>query len=95
MFSTLTNVNFSPSDFQAYLTQGERVRAQARALYEKSGGSGALAGPAALDLSGIVGDRAALEARGLSVGVLARKAAAPSDDVHGLAELALYGLKVR
>lgn len=37
--------------------------------------------------------RAALQAKGLSVGVMARKAAAGNDDLHGLAELTLYGLK--
>ncbi|KAG5192783.1 hybrid cluster protein [Tribonema minus] len=98
MFSTLTNVNFDQTAFERYLAHGERVRADAKAMYEaackaKGVAPKALHGPAVLNLSPILNDRPALEAKGLSVGVMARKAAAPNDDIHGLAELSLYGLK--
>eukprot|EP00611_Tribonema_gayanum_P014575 TRINITY_DN25_c0_g1_i7.p1 TRINITY_DN25_c0_g1~~TRINITY_DN25_c0_g1_i7.p1 ORF type:complete len:634 (+),score=220.69 TRINITY_DN25_c0_g1_i7:86-1987(+) len=98
MFSTLTNVNFDPTAFERYLAQGERVREQARGLYEHACAAAGVAarqlrGPAQLDLSAILHDRDALETKGLSVGVLARMAAAPHEDVFGLGELTLYGLK--
>jgi len=94
IFSTLTNVNFDPGRFQAYLQTAAELRNRAKALYEEAARkAGAtpeeLAGPAAwtpaADLAGLV-------AQGQSVAITTRQAAL-GDDVTGLQELVTYGLK--
>ncbi|CAM9542541.1 unnamed protein product, partial [Phaeothamnion confervicola] len=96
MFSTLTNVNFSPTYFKNKLAEGMGVRDAIRALYEKACKDAGVVpksmdGPAQLDVAGKTAEE--LERMGLSVGVMARKAHIGDDDKHGLAELSLYGLK--
>ena len=94
IFSTLTNVNFDPERFQAYLLTAAELRDRAKALYEgaarKAGGMpDELDGPAAwtpaADLAGLVtqGEGVAITARQMALG----------DDVTGLQELVTYGLK--
>lgn len=96
MFSTLTNVNFSHSYFEKQIKAGQKVRDQAKALYEKAckdkGTTPKAMGAASLlSVSGC--SREDMEQMGLSVGVLARKEHIGDDDKHGLAEMCLYGLK--
>jgi hydroxylamine reductase len=94
IFSTLTNVNFDPERFQAYLQMAAELRDRAKALYEEAAQAAGdtpetLGGPAAwtpaADLPGLV-------AQGEGVKITVRQAAL-GDDVTGLQELVTYGLK--
>lgn len=98
MFSTLTNVNFDQTAFESYLAEGEGVKARAKALYQKTAtaaGSKVLAFATEddFDISKLLGNRDSLKLAGRSVGVLSRKAEIGNDDLWGLGEMCLYGLK--
>ena len=94
LFSTLTNVNFSPERFRRYIREASKMRDKAKALYEsacKQAGQGpeTLAGPAAWepadDMDGLIrqGENVRIDNR----------FAAEGEDVVGLEELITYGLK--
>ena len=90
LFSTLTNVNFDASRLAELIRKAVEVREKAKALYEGAAGQPEdLSGPAtfqpAADIDGLV------EQAG-EIGIAKRKAAL-GDDVTGLQELILYGLK--
>jgi len=94
LFTTVTNVNFDADRLVERLREAESVRSQARALYEAAARvAGAsvetLSGPAtwkpASDLDGLLAQQA-------SLGIEARRRA-QGDDVVGLQELLMYGLK--
>lgn len=96
LFTTLTNVNFDASRFQAYLEEMQATLVRARALYEQACAARGVAperlsGPAAWQLpaSGTLDDY--VKAGG-AVGVLARRELL-GDDIAGLQELVTYGLK--
>ena len=94
LFATLTNVNFDPARFQQWLSQAHDHLNKARTLYEQAAQAAGqkpqtLAGPAAWTPAG---DLAALETQGESVGI-AQRLQTHSEDVTGLEELCLYGLK--
>jgi hydroxylamine reductase len=94
LFSTLTNVNFSPERFRRYLREAALWRDKAKALYESTcKGAGqepeTLSGPAAWDpaddLDGLIrqGENVSIENR-----IEVR-----GEDIAGLEELITYGLK--
>jgi len=94
LFSTLTNVNFDPACFQDYLHEAERVRDRIRSFYRdacaKTGFTPEeLEEPAewkpADRLDGLV-------EQGVESGIL-RRIESLGNDVAGLQELLLYGLK--
>lgn len=94
LFSTVTNVDFDPQRLQDWLQQAAAMRDRAQKLYEdtchKLGETPEqLDGPAAwqpaYDLEGLV-------RQGQEVGLVARQQAL-GEDVTGLQELILYGLK--
>ncbi|MCP4196540.1 MAG: hydroxylamine reductase [Proteobacteria bacterium] len=94
LFATVTNVDFDASRFETLLKEAALTRNKARALYEdaaKNAGKTAerLDGPAAFDLTG---SQAGLVAMGRDVGIDRRKEA-KGDDITGLEELIIYGLK--
>ncbi len=94
LFTTVTNVNFDPERVAAWVRRAAQVRDKARALYEKACREAGktpetLTGPAAFAPS--PGLDALIEQ---GRGVTSRKrAAALGEDVTGLQELVLYGLK--
>jgi len=94
LFSTLTNVNFDPQRVADLITRAAELRDKARKLYEdaceKAGNAPeTLTGPAAWipadDLSGLI-------EQGEAVSITSRKEAS-GDDITGLQELIVYGLK--
>ncbi len=94
LFSTLTNVNFDPESLRGLIAKAAALRERARALYEqackKQGRTPErLSGPAAWapadDLDGLLRDAH-------EVGILKRKESL-GDDIAGLQDLVLYGLK--
>jgi hydroxylamine reductase len=94
LFATVTNVDFDPARIQGHLRDAAKLRDKARALYEaacaKAGKTPEqLSGPAtwqaAADLEGLV-----KQADELSI---ARRQVRLGNDVTGLQELTLYGLK--
>ncbi len=94
LFTTLTNVNFDPESLARCLRRAAEMRDAARALYEnasrESGGAiEALAGPAAWEPAGTLDG---LIAQGRDVSVQGRIASL-GEDVAGLQELIVYGLK--
>jgi len=94
LFATLTNVNFDAARFQQWLLQAHEQINKARALYQQAAQAAGkqtenLAGPAAWIPAG---DLAALESQGESVGI-AQRLQTHSEDITGLEELCLYGLK--
>ena len=94
LFTTVTNVNFDPERVAAWVRRAAQVRDKARALYEKACREAGktpetLAGPAALvPVSGL--DALVQQGRGVTS---RKRAAALGEDVTGLQELVLYGLK--
>ncbi|NQT87638.1 hydroxylamine reductase [bacterium] len=93
-FATLTNVNFDADVFVGLLTQAGAVIAKAKALYEQACADAGqtpetLGGPAAWtpapDLAGLIG-------QGQGVG-LQERIGKYGEDVAGLQELIVYGLK--
>ena len=94
LFTTLTNVNFDAADFVGFIGKAAKVRDKARALYEKAFKDAGekpetLDGPATFEFAA---DLDALTAQGQQVGIEPRKAAL-GDDLTGLQELIMYGLK--
>jgi hydroxylamine reductase len=94
LFSTVTNVNFDAKRLQGLLAEAAGVRDNAKTLYEKACVNAGeepeqLSGPAvwvpARDLDGLV-------SQGEDVSILQRKES-QGDDVTGLQELLVYGLK--
>ena len=94
LFATLTNVNFDPARFEQWLHQAYDHLNKARSLYEQAAQAAGkepetLTGPAAWTPAD---NLAALETQGESVGI-AQRLQTHSEDVTGLEELVLYGLK--
>lgn len=94
LFTTVTNVNFSPQRMREELLKANTIKDKARQLYEKACGQAgrqieALTGPAqwspAPDIDGLV-------AQGQDVGIMDR-IRVRGMDVAGLEELLTYGLK--
>jgi len=90
LFSTVTNVNFDPERLVGLIGTAAEMRDKAKALCDGAADAPeALAGPAAFapaaDIDGLV-------AQAAEIGLEARKAAL-GEDVAGLQELTLYGLK--
>jgi len=90
LFSTVTNVNFDPDRLAGLIRKAVEVREKAKALYETACDAPEdLSGPAtfvpAADLDGLV-------AQAEKIGIEARRAAV-GDDVAGLQDLILFGLK--
>jgi hydroxylamine reductase len=94
LFATVTNVDFDPQRLKQHLEEGAQIKQQARHLYEQAcqtAGqtpeqlSGAATWQPAEDLDGLVrqGEELVLTARKEKLG----------DDITGLQELVLYGLK--
>ncbi|MEN6493557.1 MAG: hydroxylamine reductase [Thermoguttaceae bacterium] len=94
LFSTVTNVDFDPQRLQGWMNRAATMRDLARQLYEdacrKLGETTErLDGPAAWQPAS---DLETLVYQGQQVGIAARKQA-HGEDVTGLQELILYGLK--
>jgi hydroxylamine reductase len=90
LFSTVTNVDFDPTRFEALLREATTMRNKARTLYENAVPNGEkLSGPAVFELAS---DRKGLVSQGMEVGIANRKAT-KGDDITGLEELITYGLK--
>ena len=90
LFSTVTNVNFDPERLAALIGTAVEMRDKAKALCDGAADAPEeLAGPAAFAPAA---DIAGLVAQAADIGIEARKAAV-GEDVAGLQELALYGLK--
>ena len=90
LFATVTNVNFDPERLAALIGQAAKMRDRAKALYESAADAPEqLTGPAVFTPAA---DIDALVAQAADVGIEARKAAL-GEDVAGLQELILYGLK--
>ena len=94
LFATLTNVNFDPEALRRLILRAAELRDRARGLYEKACAKAGrtpakLSGPAAWtpakDLDGLIrqGEEVTIEKRIEALG----------EDVTGLQELILYGLK--
>jgi hydroxylamine reductase len=94
LFATGTNVNFDASDIEALVRRGGEVRDRARALYESAC---AASGESAAAFNGAAGFKPASTREGLLQ--QAEEIATPlrdvtlGEDVAGLEELVLYGLK--
>ena len=90
LFSAITNVNFDPERLAGLIRKAAEVREVAKALYEGDADKPEqFAGPAAFALAADIDGMAAQAAE---VGLEKRRAAL-GEDVAGLQELILYGLK--
>ena len=94
LFSTITNVNFSPERLQDLLVKAAEMRDRAKKLYEDACKKAnrepeTLTGPAAWTPAG---DLDGLISQGEEVSITSRREAL-GDDVTGLQELIVYGLK--
>ena len=89
LFTTVTNVNFDYSVMMNWIAKAGEMRGRAKALCEKAGVTEALGGPAAFTPPEGLG---AMVRAGEAFGIEAAKAK-HGDDVAGLVELYLYGLK--
>jgi len=94
LFATLTNVNFDAEDMRRFLLRAHDLRERTRAAYEKAcRGAGKqpeeLSGPAAWQPADTLEE---LVKQGQEVTILKRKQQL-GEDVTGLQELLLYGLK--
>jgi hydroxylamine reductase len=94
LFATVTNVDFDPERLKTHLADAAQVRDQAKTLYEKACRDAGktpevLDGPASwaptADADGLVG-------QGQLVSIASRQSGS-SEDIVGLQELILYGLK--
>ncbi|MHB9036876.1 MAG: hydroxylamine reductase [Armatimonadota bacterium] len=94
LFATVTNVDFDPERLRGALLEAAEIKAKAKRLYEnaviKAGKTPELLyGPAnwmpECDIDGLV-------TQGAEIGILSRKSTL-GDDITGLQELVLYGLK--
>jgi hydroxylamine reductase len=98
LFATLTNVNFDAGRcagmLRGSLAQREALKAAAAAAAAAAGKPSPLAGLSACASWTPGGsDDASLEAAGVRVGVLERKAAGLGEEAHALQELIMYGVK--
>lgn len=95
LFSTLTNVNFDPPRFQAYIKEAAQIKAKAKALYEQAA---AKAGRKAEELKAPVAwwegadDLGALLEKGRDVSIT-KWIDKLGGTTAGLQELIVYGLK--
>jgi len=94
LFTTITNVNFDPARLADLIGRAVETREAAKALYENACGA---SGQAPEELSGPAtfapaGDIDGLVEQARDIGVEKRKAAC-GDDVAGLQDLILFGLK--
>jgi hydroxylamine reductase len=94
LFATVTNVDFDAAHIQTHLTEAAGMRDRARQLYESACTA---AGETPEKLNGPTtwqpkADLEALAGQGKLVSIAARKSES-SEDVVGLQELVLYGLK--
>ena len=94
LFVTLTNVNFDPEAIAGWVRRAAALRDKARGLYEKAARQAGktpepLAGCAAFKPAA---DRAGLAAQARDLSIL-KRIQARGEDLAGLEELALYGLK--
>jgi len=94
LFATLTNVNFDAERLAGLVHRAAALRDRAKRLYEDAckqagKGPGPLAGPAAFQPAA---DVAGLVAQAPEIGIETRRAK-HGDDVAGLQELILYGVK--
>jgi hydroxylamine reductase len=94
LFATVTNVDFDPERLEKHLLAAAKTRDKAKTLYENACGKAGktpevLAGPAAWqpagDLNGLIGQGDEL--------TLTKRQTRLGNDVTGLQELILYGLK--
>ncbi len=93
LFSTVTNVDFDPQRLGEILHRAAQVRDRAKALYEKAAAAGGQTPevlPAAAWQPKV--DMMSLAAQGEAVSVASRRAER-GEDVAGLQELIIYGLK--
>ena len=90
LFTTVTNVSFDADRLAKQIAQAGELLESAKKLYqEKTGSTDSLGGPAALDLSG---DLAELVNKGEAASIALRQES-EGEDVTGLKELIVYGLK--
>ncbi len=94
LFATLTNVNFDPARFRELIHRAADMRDRGHKAYEQAAKAAGLspetlAGPAALAPADSISD---LVAQGEQVSIPERKARL-GDDIVGLQELLMYGLK--
>ncbi len=94
LFATVTNVDFDPKRLQQHLQEAARIRDAAKRLYEMAATKAGklpqlLTGPAAWEPAA---DLAGLTAQGQEV-VISKRQSRLGNDVTGLQELILYGLK--
>jgi len=94
LFTTLTNVNFDPARFQAYIAHAAAIRDKAKALCESACHE---AGQSCPDFSCIAAWQPAADLEGLvrqgqEVGI-PKRIEAYGDAVAGLQELIVYGIK--
>ena len=85
LFSTLTNVNFDPKDFQREIQKAVKLREQLKQKHSTEALSGPAAFQPASDIHGMV-----KQAEDLRITLRKQK---QGDDVTGLQETILYGLK--
>jgi len=91
LFTSVTNVNFDPTRLRDCILSASDVCLKAKALYESACAEQGKT-PDAIPVRGAQGSVEEMEAQGLTVGIEGRKAAL-GDDIAGLAELVVYGLK--
>ena len=87
LFTTVTNVNFDPQRLATLIVRGGKILAAQKTQLGPDAGS--LSGPATI---GVESDLDALIGQGAQVGIMGRKEQF-GDDVAGLQELLIYGLK--
>jgi len=95
LFATLTNVNFDPARFEAYLAEAAQLRQRARTLYEQACQAAGRPTETPKNPSVMVQPgqtRAELLRQGEAVGI-AKRLLGQGPDVTGLEELIMYGLK--
>lgn len=95
-FATLTNVNFSEERFVVMLREADEMIVRAAALYARACADAgvaaeALSGPATWRLASSTAQDMAQE--GEAMGDIAQRRAEHGDDVVGMQEMILYGLK--
>jgi len=95
LFSTMTNVNFDPEAIKGYLDKASNMRDQAKTMYEEACRRAQkqpepVVGPCNFSVRGASTEQLLEMAKPL--GVLDRKAER-GEDVTGLQEMAVYGLK--
>jgi hydroxylamine reductase len=89
LFATITNANFSPSDFEGWILEAQKVRDELRAAHAAAGGSsaGPLPGAAVWKAADLEAVRSAARAG------LGGWAETENEDIRALRSLVLYGLK--